>query len=122
MAQSGHSEMSAVCPLSGGKADMASVMPLCLLETLAVYPKRALPGLKYRSAAVCDLGVIVSRCCGGPTRLTADDRPRSNALEDLRASHPYHATIRGDVCCDPSRSNCCRADDASRPYRRYSAV
>jgi hypothetical protein len=50
------------------------------------------------------------------------DRPRSDALEDVRASHPYHATIRADICRDPSRNNGRRADEASRPYRRYSAI
>ena len=59
----------------------------------------------------------------GPMRLTETaDRPRSDALENVRASHPYHATIRADIRRDPSRSNCRRADEASRPYRRYSAI
>jgi hypothetical protein len=51
-----------------------------------------------------------------------DDRPRSDALEDVPAAHPYHATILADIRRDPSRSNCRRADEASRPYRRYSAI
>src|SRR5262245_10172509 len=50
------------------------------------------------------------------------DRPRSDALEDVRASHPYHATIRADISRDPSRNNGRRADEASRPHRRYSAI
>ena len=59
----------------------------------------------------------------GPMRLTETaDRPRSDALKDVRASHPYHATIRADICRDPSRNNGRRADEASRPYRRYSAI
>jgi hypothetical protein len=57
------------------------------------------------------------------SRLTETaDRPRSDALKDVRASHPYHATIRADICRDPSRNNGRRADEASRPYRRYSAI
>ena len=59
----------------------------------------------------------------GPMRLTETaDRPRSDALKDVRASHPYHATIWADICRDPSRNNGRRADEASRPYRRYSAI
>jgi len=55
-------------------------------------------------------------------RAPCADRPRSDALEDVRASHPYHATIRADIRRDPSRSNCRRANEASRPNRRYSAI
>jgi hypothetical protein len=46
----------------------------------------------------------------------------SYALENLRASHPCQATIRGDVCHDP---RCCdgrRADKASGPDRGRSAI
>src|SRR4029450_9218794 len=46
----------------------------------------------------------------------------SYALENLRASHPCQATIRGDVCHDP---RCCdgrRADKASGPNRGRSAI
>lgn len=49
-------------------------------------------------------------------------QPRSDALENFRASHPCHAAIRGDVCHDP---RCCdgrRADKASGPDRGRSAI
>jgi hypothetical protein len=49
-------------------------------------------------------------------------RPRSDALEDFRASHSYHAAIRTDVRRDPSRNNCRRANEASGPDGRYSAI
>jgi hypothetical protein len=62
--------------------------------------------------------------CGEPLsgRWQTDDRPRSDALEDLCASHSYHAAIRGDIRRDPSRSNCRWANEASRRNRRYSAI
>src|SRR6516165_5236354 len=63
------------------------------------------------------------RQAGGSDAIDRNDRPaRSDALKDVRASHPYHVTIRADICRDPSRNNGRRADEASRPYRRYSAI
>jgi hypothetical protein len=49
------------------------------------------------------------------------DRSR-DALEGLRASHPYRAAIRADVCRDPSCGNGRRADKASGPDRGRSAI
>ena len=47
---------------------------------------------------------------------------RSDALENFRASRPCHAAARSDVCRDPSGGNRRRADKASRPDRRRSAI
>jgi hypothetical protein len=49
-------------------------------------------------------------------------QPRSDALENFRASHPCHAAIRGDVCHDPRCSDGRRADKASGPDCGRSAI
>ena len=62
------------------------------------------------------------RCPRQPHRGAIASQLRSDALENLRASHPCHAAIRGDVCRDPSCGNGCRADKASGPDRGRSAI
>jgi hypothetical protein len=62
------------------------------------------------------------RCPRQPHRGAIPSQLRSDALENLRASHPCHAAIRGDVCRDPSCGNGCRADKASGPNRGRSAI
>ncbi len=47
---------------------------------------------------------------------------RSDALENFRASHPCHAAARSEICRDPSGGNRRRADKASGPDRRRSAI
>jgi len=47
---------------------------------------------------------------------------RSDALENLCASHPCHAAVRRDVCRDPSCDYGRRAHKASRPDRGRSAI
>ena len=64
----------------------------------------------------------LSDVCGRPHRGAIASRLRSDAMENLRASHPCHAAIRGDVCRDPSCGNGRRADKASGPDRGRSAI
>jgi hypothetical protein len=47
---------------------------------------------------------------------------RSDALENLRASHPCDAAVRSDVCRDPSCDNRRRANEVSGPERGRSAI
>ena len=47
---------------------------------------------------------------------------RSDALENFRASRPCHAAARSEICRDPSGGNRRRADKASGPDRRRSAI
>jgi len=65
----------------------------------------------------CNFGVVV-----GHNRGAIVSQLRSDALENLRTSHPCHAAIRGDVCRDPSCGNGRRADKASGPNCGRSAI
>jgi hypothetical protein len=79
------------------------------------------PGAIYPINLLADRGAAVP-VTGALGYLQADDRPRSDALENFRASHSDHAAIRADIRRDPFRNNCRRADEASGPDRRYSAI
>src|SRR6516225_4574412 len=61
----------------------------------------------------------VTRTRGFPPRFP---QLRSDALENLCASHPCHAAVRRDVCRDPSCDYGRRAHKASRPDRGRSAI
>jgi hypothetical protein len=62
-------------------------------------------------------GVVV-----GHNREAIASQLRSDALENLRTSHPCYAAIRGDVYRDPSCGKGRRADKASGPDRGRSAI
>jgi hypothetical protein len=49
-------------------------------------------------------------------------RPRSDPVENLRASNSYQAAICGDVCRDPSHGDGRLADKAPGPVRGHPAV
>jgi hypothetical protein len=72
------------------------------------------------------LPVSTNRKCssraGGRIRGAAASRSRSNALENLCASRPYHAAIRSDVCRDPPCGDRRGADKAPGPGRGHAAI
>src|SRR5262245_33975999 len=78
------------------------------------------------------IGTLAGACAakrkrpiGASARSVENDRrnqPRSDALEDVRASHADHAAVRADIGRDPSRDDRRRAHEPSLPDRRYSAI
>jgi hypothetical protein len=88
---------------------------------------RSQAGRDSRPGAIYPIRLLANRGAAVPVTgalgyLQMDARPRSDALENFRASHSDHAAVRPDIRRDPFRNNCRRANEASGADRRYSAI
>jgi hypothetical protein len=74
------------------------------------WPSRGPPEPRFKTIKNC-ARTQHTNCCalGGSHRGATASRLRSDALENLRASHPYYAAVRGDVRRDSSCGNGRRA-------------
>jgi hypothetical protein len=92
-------------------APTASITPA--VKALASAPLQVFNPRWVRKSRISDQAGSASRSC---TLVSSD------TLKNLRASHPDHAAIRGNVCRDPSCGNRRGADKAPGPGRGYPAI